>query len=445
MSAEDETTLTYDDENVHIIYPENSVIQSRSKSSEAEFYSDGGTEHPTTDNQFALSETPFSLDSASPATNFSQYKSAINDSEQKDSSEDKSILVSSIEISQPALGAGPSDAGNPYYAPEEFTYNQDPLEIPSIEADIAALEPLDTNQIFESQFSIRPRGERRVEAVFQERTDAGKSVDFDRILSSRLTRTTGTTGTVKLVNTIEYQAGDYQGSSAPDISNSYRSGLVGGGSFSPVTKNMNSLAALVDCGAGTEAGFCSMSSSYPMEKVDSLMYSCQQVLQAWQANLPDDIDLLGDNSPSVITSEKDEARPWSWKVYAYKKKQVCQSELYFLQPGFARDTKGDWQIIVQTETINQRVAVDMCHAPDLPCPGMADCGKKSRCVQRYSYQMLLSLSTSTSTPSPEASQDEAVQCPSIRAFRFPSGCVCHAEVVSGGEAHSEHHHHPAFQ
>ena len=103
---------------------------------------------------------------------------------------------------------------------------------------------------------------------------------------------------------------------------------------------MNSLAALVDCGAGTEAGFCSMSSSYPMEKVDSLMYSCQQVLQAWQANLPDDIDLLGDNSPSVITSEKDEARPWSWKVYAYKKKQVCQSELYFLQPGFARDTKG---------------------------------------------------------------------------------------------------------
>ena len=101
LSAEDETTLTYDDENVHIIYPENSVIQSRSKSSEAEFYSDGGTEHPTTDNQFALSETPFKLESAEPATNFSQYKSAINDSEQKDSSEDKSSLVSSIEISQP--------------------------------------------------------------------------------------------------------------------------------------------------------------------------------------------------------------------------------------------------------------------------------------------------------------------------------------------------------
>ena len=187
---------------------------------------------------------------------------------------------------------------------------------------------------------------------------------------------------------------------------------MGGGSFSPVTKNMNSLAALVDCGAGTEAGFCSMSSSYPMEKVDSLMYSCQQVLQAWQASLPEDIDLLGDNSPSVITSEKDEARPWSWKVYAYKKKQVCQSELYFLQPGFARDTKGDWQIIVQTETINQRVAVDMCHAPDLPCPGMADCGKKSRCVQRYSYQVgctyLVIISTSDNHQTSPLSSDVAV-------------------------------------
>ena len=117
---------------------------------------------------------------------------------------------------------------------------------------------------------------------------------------------------------------------------------------------------------------------------------------------------------------------------------------------------------MQTETIKQRVAVDMCHAPDLPCPGMADCGKKSRCVQRFSYQVgsprpsdlrqsitkpLLSLqmllSLSTSTPSKE---EETVQCPSIRAFRFPSGCVCHAEVVGGEERPdlSEHHHH-SFQ
>jgi len=428
--------LTYDDENVHIIYPENS-IQSRSKVSETQFYSEGVTEQVTTDNQLSSS----TLSSAEQAENISQYKSGINDPEQKDSTQDKSTVVSSIEISQP-LGPGLIDTGNPYYAPEEFTYNQDPLELPTIEAEI---EPLDTNEIFESraEFSIRPRGERRADTVFQERSDLareklGKSVDFDRILSERLSRSKGI---VKLVNTIEYQAGDYKGSSQPDLSTSYRSGVVGGASFSAVTNNMtDSLASLVDCGAGTEAGFCSMSSSYPMERVHSLMYSCHQVLDAWQATVPDDIDLLGDNSPSVITSEKDEIRPWSWKVYAYKKKQVCQSELYFLQPGFARDTKGDWQIIVQTETINQKVAVDMCHAPDLPCPGMADCGKKSRCVQRYSYQMLLSLPTSTPSREDSSQPSEAVQCPSIRAFRFPSGCVCHAEIVSGEESeeHSDH-------
>ena len=70
------------------------------------------------------------------------------------------------------------------------------------------LQPLETNQILDSQFSNRPRGERRGAAVLQERTDAGKSVDLERILSERLARTTGT---VKLVNTIEYQAGDYKG------------------------------------------------------------------------------------------------------------------------------------------------------------------------------------------------------------------------------------------
>ena len=48
---------------------------------------------------------------------------------------------------------------------------------------------------------------------------------------------------------------------------------------------------------------------------------------------------------------------------------------------------GSWQVIVQTDKIVQRVGVDMCHDPELPCPGLADCGKKSRCVQRYNYQV----------------------------------------------------------
>ena len=95
-NVEEETTLTYDDENVHIIYPENS-IQSRSKVSETQFYSEGVTEQVTTDNQLSSS----TLSSAEQAENISQYKSGINDPEQKDSTQDKSTVVSSIEISQP--------------------------------------------------------------------------------------------------------------------------------------------------------------------------------------------------------------------------------------------------------------------------------------------------------------------------------------------------------
>ena len=48
---------------------------------------------------------------------------------------------------------------------------------------------------------------------------------------------------------------------------------------------------------------------------------------------------------------------------------------------------GTWRVIVQTPSVQQRVGVDMCHSVDLPCPGLADCGKKSRCVQRYNHQV----------------------------------------------------------
>ena len=136
--------------------------------------------------------------------------------------------------------------------------------------------------------------------------------------------------------------------------------------------------------------------------------TCESVVNAWEAVVSDDLDSLGDNSPSVIASLQDQRRPWSWRVYAYKKKQVCNSELYFMRPAFARDTQGeaaqslsssasvlyclysgDWRVIVQSSRVEQRVGVDMCHDVDLPCPGLADCGKKSRCVQRYSFQVII--------------------------------------------------------
>ena len=117
------------------------------------------------------------------------------------------------------------------------------------------------------------------------------------------------------------------------------------------------------------------------------------------------------------------------QVYAYKKRQVCSSEVKFVSPGLARDTEGTWRVIVQSSSRNkvvaQTLALDTCTEPDSPCPSIAECGRKSRCVQRYNYHLMLAINTN------QALEEE--DCPSLRAFRLPSGCVCHAETQHARE------------
>ena len=54
---------------------------------------------------------------------------------------------------------------------------------------------------------------------------------------------------------------------------------------------------------------------------------------------------------------------------------------------------------------------------------MSDCGRKSRCIQRYTFQHLLAVDP-----------DNLHDCPTIRAFKFPAACVCHIEFP---DYHSE--------
>ena len=267
---------------------------------------------------------------------------------------------------------------NPYYAPEEFNYNQDPIvlnksNVKDIELSTKSQEfiikprgrtykdfPQDVT-IFPTKATLSETGVKNsslapVNATLSSlqeefvtdvsngidelRRKTPKSVDFDKLLiPHRLYDQhlkSHPNEIIKLVNTIEYGAPNYK---RTDDSNSKR--LIGNINYPPNKSDpTGSLASLVDCGAGREVGFCSITSAYPKERVELLMYGCKEVLQAFKAVISDDLDELGDNSPSVISSEKDLARPWSWKVYAYKKRQVCDSELYFIQPSFARDTKG---------------------------------------------------------------------------------------------------------
>ena len=78
---------------------------------------------------------------------------------------------------------------------------------------------------------------------------------------------------------------------------------------------------------------------------------------------------------------------------------------------------GEPQLIIQTDSIVQRIPVDVCSSAGSPCGGVEQCGLRSLCVQRYTYHYLLSFQPG-----------QLHLCPAIRAFKLPTACVCHAQV-----------------
>jgi len=343
-----------------------------------------------------------------------------------------------------------NDNSNPYYAPEEFTYNQDPIltdhgytdqddfkEITHpVDDDVGSVD-------YDSQLSINkdslryeePDEKETIDKIsdtkkinsntqiqtttlspifleqgenIEDKENIPRSIDFNS-LSSHGNLIRNPKEFTNLVNTIEYKPTDIKSKKAKTKVTNY------------LTETLDSL---VNCSESREVGFCSITSSYPMEMIEALYEHCSDIIDAFKAVVPEDVDTLGDNSESVISSEKDLARPWSWKVFAYKKKQLCSSDISFIQPSYAIDTEGNWNIILQTDRILQRVALDTCTKPGYPCTGITACGKRSQCVQRFNHQLLLSIPSNTFSTS---------LCPSIRAFKFPSGCVCHAESTNEEE------------
>ena len=94
------------------------------------------------------------------------------------------------------------------------------------------------------------------------------------------------------------------------------------------------------CKELNETGFCVFGPSYPSDLVSGVLENCSSLVSSFQAVVPESLDRLGDTSESVITSEKDEERPWSWRVYAYKKRQACDSQVSLSRPSYAVDSGG---------------------------------------------------------------------------------------------------------
>ena len=74
----------------------------------------------------------------------------------------------------------------------------------------------------------------------------------------------------------------------------------------------------------SEEGWCPVTSTYPVVRVEKVLSRCSQVVDAFKVVVTKDLDLLGDNSPSVISSEKDLHRPWSWKVGSQYHLSSCE-------------------------------------------------------------------------------------------------------------------------
>ena len=256
------------------------------------------------------------------------------------------------------------DTSNPHYAPEEFTYNQDPILVDHNDADqddfkeiTQALDDDVGSVNYDSQFSINkdslryeePDGKEThyrilepkeyisttktptttLSSIFLEQSERLKnkeniprSINFNS-LSSHHNIIRDARDFTNLVNTIEYKPADIT------IKNK------------KINYSTETLGSHVNCSESRELGFCSITSSYPKELIESLNEHCSDIIEAFKAVVPEDVDTLGDNSESVISSEKDLARPWSWKVFAYKKKQLCSSDISFIQPSYAMDTEGN--------------------------------------------------------------------------------------------------------
>lgn len=331
---------------------------------------------------------------------------------------------------------------NPYYAPEEFTYNQDPILIEhddnenEEDAGGEIVQDLNDDLSEVTQVKLAKKKNSETEANYNEINDVTQKIPvrptllptffeeleqiskktekssrslFPQDLFRKRVKAKEQLQLTNLVKTVEYKPSDVKTSQRIDNKSSA----------------LNYVSSVTKCADLQETGYCSqsISSDYYQQMLDSLLENCADVMSAFKAFVPEDIDSLGDNSDSVISSEKDQDRPWSWTVSAYKKKPVCQSDLSFIRPSYVLNTKGEAHVVIQTKDIQQSVSLDRCSRPGSPCPGLGQCDTRSLCVQRYQHQYLLSI------PDAGHYNNSINKCQAvITAVKFPSGCVCHAQT-----------------
>jgi hypothetical protein len=101
--------------------------------------------------------------------------------------------------------------------------------------------------------------------------------------------------------------------------------------------------------------------------------------------------------------------------YRHKGNFICESDVSYVRPGWAKNWKGEWVTVLNTDVYPQSVRIETCKYPKKKCEYMPPC-YHSYCVQRYTYVKLICLDPYN----PD-------QKPTVDVFEIPSACSCFVE------------------
>ncbi|XP_022695667.1 uncharacterized protein LOC111264228 [Varroa jacobsoni] len=158
-----------------------------------------------------------------------------------------------------------------------------------------------------------------------------------------------------------------------------------------------------------ELDVCSYSHDYPTEKVQTIVdryYNQMYDLYHAMYKIPPHEVQWVENYTHSFNEEKQHGE------------FVCQSETSHMRIGWAKNYKGRWMAVVNTERFPQTTRVEKCSHREKPCGYLPPCFKTS-CKQR---EMLFPLiAVNPLNPS---------QKPQVDLFPVPSGCVCYVSNIA---------------
>ncbi|XP_074597653.1 uncharacterized protein LOC141852524 [Brevipalpus obovatus] len=186
-----------------------------------------------------------------------------------------------------------------------------------------------------------------------------------------------------------------------------------------------------------DLGWCDyLEKNYPTGFVEEIIAKCQKSIDSMYVEVPANLgDYAGylpyssnmsdisKNSDSTSTTSTTESIPdpqGNRKLRLRRRSRtMCDSEKRFIKPVIAQDITGNWYLIVQASLYNQQVPVEICSKPGSACNKSPKCGSKTRCIQKFSTQLLISINLG-----------KEKDCPAMKLYRFPSGCVCDVNQAS---------------